>query len=677
MVDGDPRFAIDDLLEDPDQTDDPSVFNLSGLFDEEEKFEVPDTTEADRFRAIFGVQPRMLSQFQEFEDVIPEDMFEEKVPRTIMGELAARSGMQLRALPTRVVSDIFRRDPDLEEQDPQVDPFAQIVIDFPDPPDFEENPFSIDADAAPQHIKDALQRGLHYIGQNQGPSIEQMDFNSNDLRQFFADSLDPSGNPADFVQWGRDVMALFDAGLAHADDFERPSDGVHAVLRTFAQAIPRGDPPIIKEALEAILANKGGLPGLRLDVADMVDRLLGPHAERLKTPNLSGRQVDRLSQFLSQRIEQIVDPEELGEWEQYLGNVVASGELRERLLDKIRSKVFIEPVQTPPEQKEFSVPVQTMVLGDPFVGELNADISQVIGILNQYQSDEAMGFEDPDDFNVILTDGQNLLANFNRISRRHDIQVVEDGTSRPLLFDVNDFNDLDDLKDGLESALSKLKVNLIYTFRSGPSRGMLQDTREVVDELRSTLSRKPTFSGDYIAHPERTVKMGHIVVAKEGDVREIVLPPETTMEELLKLAVSLGMDGGRLESVDGSHVLPLDVSPGTIVSFFQELFDLSGGKIIRVLYFPNTMSEFVDGVFKDVVLGGSLAPMSKPLRLLTRLPVSAYTKLGGGLKVSDLVGTVGNVVGSVGDLVPLTRVITTPVRAISNVVQGIGKLFGF
>lgn len=549
-------------------------------------------------------------------------------------------------------------------------------------------------------LSNLFENALEHVAESKGPEIAAATFNRENLAAFF----DREFGGVEFVQAGierppsprfiSDFEDFIDDGLNEVAGMEDTREGFHAFLRTIVNAVPLSNPPIIREIIENRLEELPGVPGLRADVADMLDEILPENIAQILRDRtvLTPEQLTAFEFFFNQQIEDIDKLGELNEWREYIGSHLGSGILRVRLLDLVNEReMAIQPpdmgaVVGGPEEVPFLKAVRTGVLQNP-------EILAAAEVLTDFERKvkDAMERKEPD-FEVIQDEkgveigriehplvrrADKLVATYNRGLRRHN---VRDGEGEPVQISLLGPRGLDSFLRAIRNFQTSFKQKGSYTFDIGPQPGKAQDVDSLLRGLETELMRTRTSSGSYVTHPEKVTMMGNIEIAKEsmavGAAREITIPPTTRMNDLVVLAMRLSMEGGWIETMDGRHVLRLEgTSIGTIVSFMQELLDMSGGKEIKFLYFPPDKGEFIDGMFQDMV-GGSLN-FPKPIRFLMGLPVAAYTKYGGGVKVSDIAGTVGSVAGSVGDLFPPAQIITAPIKAVSNIVKSIGKLFKF
>jgi len=554
----------------------------------------------------------------------------------------------------------------------------RIPIQFEDPRSIAE--IEVESMIPPTRKEALFQNVLEHIAESKGPEIGVDDFNRTLIQRFFANTIDDAGDltisRGDFEN---ELEQILESGILAAQQMPNSREGFHAVLRTLVNSVPITNPPVIREVIESILNRSGKVPGLRGDVADLVDENLPLDAiAALRAPVIPEQKRERLVSFFENRvINQIDDPSELAEWRAYLGSHVGSARLRDELLDKLnmRSAVLEPPpavIGAVSQPAQFTRAIRKVSLPHPDILIARTDLNKFEDLLEQKILD---GVDERKDPAIPLVD--NAITFYNRGVRKLNIT---DREGNLLLARVSGPVGFQSLLRAIRDLKTALRQRVGITFDSGPQPGSPQNVTQLISELNRELNKTSTSDGRHVAQPEKVTMIGNIEIAKESEVgpavREISIPPTTTMGELVKLAIIISMEGGRLESVDGKNILELeDTSVGTIVSFMQELLDMAGGEAIRFLYFPTSKGEFLDGMLMDVV-GGSL-PFDRSVMFLMGLPMTSYTKFGGGVKISDIAGTVGGIAGTIGDIFPPAQIIAAPVKAISNVIKGIGKLFKF
>ena len=236
-----------------------------------------------------------------------------------------------------------------------------------------------------------------------------------------------------------------------------------------------------------------------------------------------------------------------------------------------------------------------------------------------------------------------------------------------------------------------------------------------------------------LSHGDMVMRIGLITIHSEPGKpqKEIVIPPQAMMANVMRLAVLLLMEAGKLEDRSGTEVLSIKTSttPGTIVSYIQQMLRLEAGREVRLLYTPMSPvgGSFLSALGSIVLapikvatglvgaaagavgslLGGQLpqplvfrpavqprvglaGATTKPLFLgdtiqsdprklaFMRMPLNTFTrKKGGAIKVSQVSGAIGAVAGGAALAFPPIAVVAAPIAAVASVVSAISSIFGF
>ena len=274
-----------------------------------------------------------------------------------------------------------------------------------------------------------------------------------------------------------------------------------------------------------------------------------------------------------------------------------------------------------------------------------------------------------------------------------------------------------------------------FTYAPNPSMGEKQNSQQILKEIMMALEAKPrTADMPMMPHADMVMRLGliriHSMPGKPE--KEITIPPETIMANIMRLAVLLLMEDGELEDKSGREVLSITskTKPGEIVSYIQQMLRLEAGKMIRLLYIPKSavggsflsaLGSIVLAPVKAAVgvvgaaagavgslLGGQLpqpivvrpavqpriglpGAIQKPLFLggaiqadprklaFLRMTLNSFTrkKKGGAVKLSQISGAIGAAAGVVSILSPPLAIVAAPIAAVASVVSAIGGLFGF
>lgn len=228
-----------------------------------------------------------------------------------------------------------------------------------------------------------------------------------------------------------------------------------------------------------------------------------------------------------------------------------------------------------------------------------------------------------------------------------------------------------------------------YSYVPKLAEGMARDPNEIIREFQRSLALKhrPLPQSDVIHDAHTSISIGLIRIHSDLSTghKEIIIPPHTKMEDIMKLAHALRSEPGTLLDVrmEEQYDITSATTVGSIVSYIQELYRVEGGKTLRLLYAP-----------QNPVGGSMLGPLSAlyqrpllPARFETTLKdqykrhllgstLSDYTHYGGKVKLSDVAGSTAAIATGIGALGgPLTAAIALPVAAISGIIGAIAKIF--
>lgn len=193
---------------------------------------------------------------------------------------------------------------------------------------------------------------------------------------------------------------------------------------------------------------------------------------------------------------------------------------------------------------------------------------------------------------------------------------------------------LNDLLDRIED--KEIKVSYIPV---AVDEGEMIDINKLTSLLREDLSNinktddKDRHDVTRIRHPRSTGRRGNIKIKKGKDIRrtrELEFPPNSSSEDLLKIALSLKSENGDLEDIDGNLLLRIIKGTTSLRDIMAVLLNEQKhnfGRTIRFLYVPLSPvgGQFLDGYLQSLHKNAILKPM--PFRINTLHP----SKVGGAL----------------------------------------------
>lgn len=147
-----------------------------------------------------------------------------------------------------------------------------------------------------------------------------------------------------------------------------------------------------------------------------------------------------------------------------------------------------------------------------------------------------------------------------------------------------------------------------------------------------------------LKHTGKT-KIGKIQILQDeqGDKRELIIPPNSTTGDLMKLVAMLSMEEGSLEDHDGRVLLKIQKNQKNlkiIIRRIMQEMQRNAGHDIRLIWYHTHIKggHFLDGIFKSIVdrpfttiaQGGSFAAngahILNPFHTVAQLPLSAFTR---------------------------------------------------
>lgn len=239
-------------------------------------------------------------------------------------------------------------------------------------------------------------------------------------------------------------------------------------------------------------------------------------------------------------------------------------------------------------------------------------------------------------------------------------------------------------------------TQVMFTYIPQDGVGGPQDSAELVRELKRALDPAPKRrDSPMIAHPMRTEHFGKIQIMSEANSarKEIVVPPDAEIVDIMKLAASLIQESGLIQDRHGQEELKITkgvTKVGEVISFIRTLLKNEGGHMARILYTPDDSAggHFVGGALMALYRAPLLPVASsfigttqqQPHLALMHMPFNSFSRLkkvGGAAKVSDVALGIGGIAGGVAAIAPPLAIVAAPIAAVGAIIGGIGKLFGF
>ena len=512
-------------------------------------------------------------------------------------------------------------------------------------------------------------------------------------------------SPQEFADEFKELLSIGRAQAISSGSATAPQRASRTLAATIHQLSQQGeflsaDPRAAKEAANLILKSFERAPldpfgpvDLDATVRDSFGPALATLALKTPSKDLLAEARRLLSRSLVERPKGL---RELRELEDYFNKHVENEVLKTSLLGDVRDRIRRTEILIDPELKGIRRPVpliepisatKALVLQRPLLAEFGINVNQKVA---QWQSE--LRSQNPRR-GMIIADARRTIDRLNKVFRQ--IQFKPQGASEIL-----------QIKPGKTSALkiterlSRLaalideKPSRTFTYVPSPSEGRLQDPQQIINMLQDILmGPHPSIHRAMVPHPVSIRRFGAIEVRRESgadpSVREIIIPREASLEDVMKLAQSLTMEDGVLEDLSGEEVFEIKKGekPGSIVSYFQALLDQAGGTVVRVLYTPSGFGEFLDGSLADIIHGGSLmgafdnSSESMAKTRMLKMGLGDFSQFGGALPLAIgaavLAKPIAGIADKIGKAVPALKIITAPVKAIASVVSGIAKLFGF
>ena len=501
---------------------------------------------------------------------------------------------------------------------------------------------------------------------------------------------------------------------AAAENFTK--DVTSAISKGLALIQRKGDPTLLPDLVSTVAVGvKNFVDGLEdEEVADVihetVELLLGSILPNLRKPKvLHGVGIERLREitgltddvrelsterlnvndinrirndFLNSVISNQLEPRALIDLSNSIANTVKNGVLRRVLQEDIAERLRslrnrgIEEVRT----VEVKDPLTLEIIDRPntlrFVKTVNDNIAKFEKVIEK-RGNKA----------ILRKNIQALKKKLNDEFEKLDVRGA-DGELIQLRIPTSGSAEqqLKDLKR-VTNKIGKQK-KITYSISGFSPSGMNQNATDIVNQIiRSTKSRPKNRLTGHLLHPTSEIVFGESIEVKTDKMEgkyEITIKDTTPLEDLLKLADALSKEDGVLENFIGDKIFTIkqDMDIHQITKFIQELYEDASGGLLRIIYIP-------DDPAGGMHVGGSLSmiydrkitpPFSKSIvqneDKLLGMGLRDLHHFGGKVKVSDVsagIGTVASGLAATGIGAPLAL----PVAAVSGIITGLGKIFGF
>ncbi len=586
----------------------------------------------------------------------------------------------------------------------------EIRLFFQDP----ETPESKDPLTAEEQVK-AL-KGVHdKLGDLQRVEFITPDFSSriiaNAIERHFSERGEFKNQTAEGKKAAaEDITAVLATGIGEALATGDPTDLTRA-LGTVSSAVKElsqdgepfhEDPQVLVELLDSVLGTILGTADAPLeekkaeDLDAIVDDIFGADLDELANGRLSTPKVLAIrKEFDKHLLIKTRTRDQLESLQQWLRDHVADPVLKQTLLSDVARRIRVISAVRSRSIRDIPVllPIseeQVAVVTRPLLSDLGLELDERLSLHEQARAEAQSGA----DREAILKKIRGDIAGLNRFFSEHKIRRQG---SRTILH----IKELPKTTDEALNLLQDISTNVLgrprttFTYVPRRTEGRPQDANELIRDLRSHLKQgeqgRIRRSADIIHahHDVSSIGLIRILTDVVTGGKELVIPPETPMTDLLKLAKALSMESGILVDQTDREQLVIkkgETTAGTIVSYLQELHRLRGAHVLRVLYTPDHPEGglYVGGALSSIFTRKVITPSTRPVpgttvdvlkHGLLRTPMKHFTNYGGAVKVSDVAAGVGSIATGLA-ATGIGAPIALPVAAVSSVVSTIGKLFG-
>ena len=316
--------------------------------------------------------------------------------------------------------------------------------------------------------------------------------------------------------------------------------------------------------------------------------------------------------------------------------------------------------------------------------QLRVSIENVPGKIVEEVKEERQRLKDlldDEDLGGVRREARTVRENINAILKEHKVRdndgklirvPIESGTAKSIVSRLDKF--LERLFRG---------GNFItFITPGGLGSNKLQDSTRLLQELADALKKRTRFGtiNELESPIDEVLFCSEVTVVKGQDGKyELIIQQSVSVECLLKLTHALLQEPGSLISKNGEFQIGVGRGTrkvGELIRFIQMLFLHNMGNPITITYKTrNKMGgHFVGGALRRVYekpLFGSRMDNS-----ILGMKMSMFNRYGGGVKVSDVSTGIAGVASGLAAS-GIGAPIALPVAAISGIISGLGKIFGF
>jgi len=363
-------------------------------------------------------------------------------------------------------------------------------------------------------------------------------------------------------------------------------------------------------------------PGLLVnDIPRMLNDLFGRNVRLLRKKKLTDTEINNITNDFVIELEQAqIHAEDfvqnLRETERALNNIqdprlksVLQSHIR-FLINKEQREQRIEIARLPsiliPSSANRLVRI-TRESRDHLIDPIDQQLNR-IGDVSDIDQEEAV---------QILDNLEGNINAFNAALVKHNIQIVQQGTLKPFQIKIDENDTVSDRLQNLSDArqiLSNEQFTFVHLPVIAEGRQLTADSvgktfRSDVDKVLRSKQKKLELKR--LADQSSQRNFGQVeVLSRKGTLHkelEIVIPPNAVLEDLIKVAMSLTVDGGVLENVKGKVLLKIIPNVTTfeeILRIFMHEQRRNLKHTVRIVYIPVT---HVGGS----LVGGALSAIHK------------------------------------------------------------------
>ena len=415
--------------------------------------------------------------------------------------------------------------------------------------------------------------------------------------------------------------------------------------------------------------------------------------------NLSQAQINEARRRIKRSIERNqLPPDELEELSNNLSQTIKNNALRKAVLQDIRNRSELLLKKLPGPQRTIKVrsPTQIEITDPGEISQLNTEFDKIErNLVQQLEQDRprATGKAIPEK----VRDINEILKNF-KVSDKAGNQLVlkiRMGGAKQRLGDIRK-----------ELQRFKKFTTIKFSAPGGKGRTEVQNLDLLIRELQDAIKPRETLrdKGHITHHIDDVVFGKNIKVIVDPIVQgkyEIIILPSTDLEDLLKLSSALTVEDGSLSNLTGRDRLSIKkgkTTLHTVLEFIQTAFVMEAGNDTHLIYkTKNPMGGTHVGGGLHVLYDKPLDLPESPLNDVLDTHLSEFhrfghsgnmvrpgqgfggnidQRFGGKVKVSDVSAGVTGVATSLA-ATGIGAPLALPIEAVSGIITGLGKIFGF